>query len=738
MNPIYTYIMSARRRKTLRAAFLVLSLSAAWALPVRAGLEAPAAAQVVAQLVARIFEQTHYNHRPIDHALSRQMLRNYLEAYDYNHMIFDKADIDDFEARYGDRLDDAIKEGNLTPAFDIFDRFLKRLEQRKAQIEKFAASTFTFTSDETLVADRHELPWPADEKEAANLWRLRVKLEILQEKMGGTKPEEIVKTVLTRYERLLRSYKEFDASDVLQAYLSALAHSFDPHSDYMAAPQAENFSISMRLSLVGIGAVLRSEDGYAKIVSLVPGGPAATDGRLKPNDRIEAVAQGEGPFLDVVGMKLDRLVQLIRGEKGSTVRLKVVPAQAAESSARTVIALVRDEIKLTDQEAKAKIITLAAAAGGKAARLGVINLPSFYADLRGAGDAKSTTRDVLKLLGKLKAEAIDGLILDLRHNGGGSLSEAIALTRLFIDDGPVVQVKDTRGMIKTLYTPSLESGIPYAGPMLVLTSHASASASEILAAALQDYGRAAIVGHKNTFGKGTVQSVVELDQYLPSAMRSYKPGSLKLTIQKFYRVSGGSTQNRGVIPDIRLPSVTDHMELTETSLKNALPYDEVDPVPFRRLDTVTGVLAKLQKGSNERLASSPEFGYIREDIERFKKQQADKAVSLNEEKRRAEKKAEEDRVKARKDERAGRKKPKRQEVEITLSSIEGKPAPAPVAVAASTAAKTGEGLGDEEENKDPSAPDAYLDESLQILSDWVFLTAGRNQSAGAPAPVATP
>ncbi len=712
-------------RWTGRAASLTLVLIAAWSLPAWAVLESTPAEQVVAQLVARIFEQTHYNHRPIDESLSRQWLHEYLEYYDYNHMFFEKSDVDEFGTRYGDRMGESIRNGDLSPAYEIFERFLKRAQERKTQVERFAASTFTFTEDESLVVDRHELPWPADEKESTNLWRLRVKFDILQERLGSAKPEDPAKTVTTRYDRLLRSFKEFDANDVLQAYLDALAHSYDPHSDYMAAPSAENFNISMKLSLVGIGAVLRSEDGYAKIVSLVPGGPAAKGGRLKPNDKVEAVAQGDGPFLDAVGMKLDRLVQLIRGDKGTTVRLKVIPAESADSSKREIIALVRDEIKLTDQEARAKILTVPEP-GGKSARIGEIDLPSFYADLKGAGDAKSTTRDVVKLLAALESKGIDGLILDLRHNGGGSLSEAVALTRVFINDGAVVQVKDTRGFTRVLRTPAPESDVSYAGPMLVLTSRASASASEILAAALQDYGRAVIAGHKSTFGKGTVQSVVELDQYMPSALREHKPGSLKLTIQKFYRISGGSTQNRGVIPDIRMPAVADSMDMTETSLKNAMPYDEVEPVPYQKLDKVTPVLAQLDKDSQVRVAASPEFGYIREDIERYQKQQKDKALSLNEGKRRAEKTADEDRAKNRKAARAARKTPKFPEVEITLEALISKPAA--TAVQASTQAKTADLNGEEEENKDPSAPDVYRDEAARIVADWISLIP-RGQAA---------
>ncbi|MDD5628929.1 MAG: S41 family peptidase, partial [Elusimicrobia bacterium] len=455
----------------IRAA-LILGFALLPARPARAALEPAPAAQVVGQLVARIFEQTHHNHRPIDEALSRQWLRDYLEYYDYNHMFFEKSDVDEFEARYGERLGDLVHNGDISPAYEIFERFLKRAQQRKAQVERIASSSFTFTEDESLVVDRHELPWPSDEKESAELWRLRAKFDILQERLGGTKSEEQVKTVLTRYERMLRSFKEFDANDVLQAYLDSLAHSFDPHSDYMAAPSAENFNISMKLSLVGIGAVLRSEDGYAKIISLVPGGPAAKDGRLKPNDKIEAVAQGDAAFVDAVGMKLDRLVQLIRGDKGTTVRLKVIPAESTDSAQRVIVVLVRDEIKLTDQEARAKIFTVPepgpAGQDGKSSRIGEIELPSFYADLKGASDAKSTTRDVQKLLAKLESEGIDGLVLDLRHNGGGSLSEAVALTKVFINGGPVVQVKDTRGFIRVLRTPVLDSAVSYSGPLLVL------------------------------------------------------------------------------------------------------------------------------------------------------------------------------------------------------------------------------------------------------------------------------
>lgn len=700
-----------------------------------AAIEPEPAAPVIGQLVARIFEQTHYNHHPVDDAASRQLLQNYIDSIDYNHMILEKSDIDAFQAAYGDNLDDRLKEGDVAPAYEIFERFLARLEERAALVKTLTASSFTFTNDESLIIDRHEAPWPATATEARELWRLRVKYEVLQEKLDGAKPEDQIKTVNTRYERLLRTFKEYDSSDVIQTYLTALAHAFDPHSDYMAAPQAENFNISMKLSLVGIGAVLRSEDGFAKIVSLLPGGPADSDKRLKPNDKIEAVAQGEEPFLEVVGMKLDRLVQLIRGEKGSVVRLRVIPADAIDPSTRIVISLVRDEIRLTDQEARAKIITVPGSSpSGKNTRVGVIDLPSFYADMKSAGEAKSTTRDVEKLLDYLKKEGIDGLILDLRRNGGGSLAEAISLTGLFIPEGPVVQIKDTRGLIKNLKDTDPE--LAYNGPMLVLTSRASASASEIFAGALQDYGRAVIVGEKSTFGKGTVQSVVELSQYLPAAMQSYKPGSLKLTIQKFYRVSGGSTQNRGVIPDIRLPSLADHMDGTETALKNALPYDEVEPARYQRMDHVASTLNSLQKASTSRINASPEFAWAKEDIERFKNQMKDKTISLNEKTRLEEKEAEQARMTARKKERAAHKIKKLEEQDVTLDSIDGKPLPPKASPEPADKAAAKKEDGDYE--KAPPSPDLFLDESLRIVTDLAALTASRQTAAGSPKLINTP
>ncbi len=728
---------------------ITVALALVLALPASA-LDKYGGGPIVAELVGRLLEQTHYVRRPIDDAVSLELLHNYLNTYDYNHMILEKSDVDEFTAKYGATLDERIKDGDVEAAYEIFDRVVLRLTERVALVKELTSSTFTFTTNEKIVVDRHELPWPATKEEARELWRLRVKHEYLLEHLAKlksadvraeaakkalekpsvssetvkapTKPAEAAKpvkeltikeTIDQRYDRFLRSFKEYDSIDVFSSFVSALTRVYDPHTDYLAAAQKENFDISMKLSLVGIGAVLRSEDGYARIVSLVPGGPADTDKRLKPNDKIEAVAQGDGPFIDAVGMKLDRLVQMIRGEKGSTVRMRVIPAAAIDPATRVVITLVRDEIKLTDQEAKAKIFTVPGK-DGKSSRVGVLDLPSFYADMRGGSDGKSATRDTERLIVEMKRRGVDSLIIDLRRDGGGSLSESVSLTGLFINTGPVVLVKDARGTIKPLRDNDPMTG--FDGPLLVLTSRGSASAAEIFAAAIQDYGRGVVVGEKNTFGKGTVQSVLELNQYLPPAYRSYKPGALKLTIQKFYRVSGGSTQHRGVLPDIHIPFYGDISESTESSQKNALPYDEIEPAPYDRSATLQARLSTLSKNSTARVASSREFKWVKEDMKRWEIMKKDKSLSLNIKTRLAESKAAEERQTARKKERQARPEKPYASEEITLALLDGK-APS---VSSTTASAPPAPPVDEDDpafDRAPDAPDAVLDETLRIAFD---------------------
>ncbi len=753
-----------------------LALSLALATPAGA-VERYAGGPVVAELVSGILERTHYNRKPIDDAASKIFLKNYLDAFDYNHMILEKSDVDEFEARYGTTLDDRVKSGDVDAAYEIYDRVLKRLEERVELVKKYTAMEHDFTKNESVILDRHEVAWPKDRAEVEELWRLRIKHEVLLERMAraraeeakaaakaketakadkaapadpkipkpdaprpsaanpdapkeavaGTppsatapkkeeKPQTIKEVVDTRYERLLRSYKEYEGVDVIQTFLNALTQVIDPHTDYLAAAQKENFDISMRLSLVGIGAVLRSEDGYAKIVSLVPGGPADSDKRLKPDDKVEAVAQDDGPFVEVTGMKLDKVVGMIRGEKGTIVRLRVIPASAIDPADRQIIALKREEIKLTDQEAKAKLITVPGREG-KNAKVGVIDLPSFYADMQGGMDGKSATRDVERLLAELKKRGAEAIIIDLRRDGGGSLSESVSLSGLFIKEGPVVQVKDHRGTIKILR--DVDPTVAYEGPLVVLTSRASASAAEIFAAAIQDYKRGLVIGEKSTFGKGTVQSVLELNQYLPPAYRAYKPGALKLTIQKFYRVSGGSTQHKGVLPDIHLPSIGDVAYNTESSYKNALPYDEVEPAPHE--PSAPPRLARLASASAQRVATDREFRWMKQDIERYEKEKKEKDVSLNEKTRLAENKAAEDRIAARKKERASAKVKPLPSEDISLASLDGK-APA---VEKSTAPATPAPADDEDPGfeRAPDAPDAVLEESARVAMD---LAAGES------------
>jgi carboxyl-terminal processing protease len=558
-----------------------------------------------------------------------------------------------------------------------------------------------------------------------------VKYELLEERLSKEKPEEAISIITRRYDRLLRSMHESDSDSVLEIYLNALTQAYDPHTSYMSPPSMDNFNINMRLSLTGIGAVLRSEDGYAKIVGVVPGGPADLDKRLKVNDRIVSVAQGDGPMVDVVDMRLNKVVELIRGPKASTVRLKVIPADAPDSSSRVEIKIVRDEIKLTEKEAKAKIVEKKDA-DGKLLRLGYIDLPSFYADMKRDKNSKSSSRDVARLLEKLNAERIDGLVVDLRRNDGGSLPEAIALTGLFIRDGPVVQVKEggpaaNNPRIRVLRDE--DSDVVYDGPMIVLVSHMSASAAEIFAAALQDYGRAVIVGDQNTFGKGTVQSVIDLDTLMMFKQSKQPTGSLKLTTQKFYRISGGSTQAHGVTPDIHLLSRLDAQPIGESTMPSSLPYDEVPRSDYKKLAMTALYVPELKSRSAQRVSQDPEFKYVQEDVDRIKKQLEEKIVSLNEARREAEKKANTERLEARKKERQAHKAEPPKTIELTLETLDGKTNTV-AALSSKVMEEVAHNSGDGE-RKEPVEPavDPYYEEGFRILIDYIDLMSVKTAKA---------
>ncbi len=697
--------------------------------------------------VGRLLEEGHYTHHPLNDAVSRKHLTGYLEMLDFSHLFFTQKDIDGFTAKYATTLDDDILLGNVKPAHEIFDVFQKRVEDRIKKIKELVKQPMDFTSNETVVLNRQKAPWPKDEAEADKLWHDRIVNELLQEKLSDHPIEPGPKLVERRYDRMLRNIHEEDAEEQVKLFLDALAQAYDPHSEYLSASDLKNFSINMGLSLVGIGAMLRSEDGYAKIESLVVGGPAQTSGRLKVGDRITAVAQGPKEFVDVREMRLDKVVEQIRGKKGTKVRLLVIPAAAADPAQRKTVELVRDEIKLKDQEARADII-IKKNRDGDPVKLGWITLPSFYADMD--SHKKSTTKDVLALLKRLKREKIGGLVIDLRRNGGGSLEEAIALTGLFFKSGPVVQTKGANERVVISTDP--DPGIAYDGPLVVLTSRQSASASEIFAGALQDYGRAVVVGDKSTFGKGTVQTILEIGRFTSLlGTRSQDDGALKLTIQKFYRVAGGSTQLHGVASDIVLPTLTDLPEFGEGALKNALPYDEVPAAKYTKWsDSHSLFLDELKARSAARVATDPEFHYVMDDLQRLRKKLDENRISLNEDVRRKEVDEQKARKETRSKERLARQEEEPSIYRVTLETIDAPKLelimyPGKIAEARSKGSLkvAPEAAPDADDDLDPNgdltggdeskaaAIDPERDEALNILSDLVQLTAGPKTASAA-------
>ena len=685
----------------------------------------------VAVTVARMLEQGHYLH-PLSlseknpprleseppETMSERVLRNYFNMLDYTHLYFTKGDIDEFIQRFSPTLASDILHGDLTAPREIFTRFRQRVGDRVAKNRDLAAAPHDFASTNNVEIDRKKAPWPADLQQADQLWSDRIEAELLGENLIEHPLNPPAKVVTKRYDQFLKSVNEQSDEDVIKTFLVALSQSYDPHSEYMSPSDMENFNIQMRLSLVGIGAVLRTDDGYAKIVEVVPGGPADKDGRLKANDKIAAVAQGNQPFEDVVDMKLDKVVEKIRGSKGSQVRLQVIPANATDPSKRKIIEITREEVKLKESEAKGEVID-SVNPEGKQVKIGWLTVPSFYAEMdkHGAGDAKSTTKDVRRILERMKKEGIEGLVIDLRRDGGGSLEEAINLTGLFVGSGPVVQAKDANGKVTVAKD---EEGQPfYTGPVIVLANRLSASASEIFAAALQDYGRAVIVGDQRSFGKGTVQTLLDVGKFMPLFHdEGSKAGSLKLTIQKFYRVSGGSTQHRGVLSDIVLPSPTDTPEIGESSLPNPLAYDEVDPQAVNKFAFTSPFLATLKERSADRVSKDPEFKYITEDMKRFREKLDLNQLSLNE-KIRKEELAQE---KARKDERKKERKlhPVQEPAayEVTLDTVDKPVLPKVTLKKKPAKEKTVKDPDAEEDEADVAlTPDPIRHEAINIIQD---------------------
>jgi len=616
----------------------------------------------ITEVVGQVLSQSHLRQKFLDNELSEIFFDNYIDALDLNHQIFLQADIDEFQERYRAQLDDFTlgvlnqkRVPNAAPAFEIFERFKERLVERRTMIEELLEAEYVFNVPDQIQVKRSEEPWPTTAEEAKELWRLRIKYDLLQGKIGDEELTKVKERIAKRYDRLVRDYQSLEPDEILQIYLTSLASAYDPHSDYMSPTTAEDFYIkNVNNELTGIGALLRSNEGYCQIVSLVPGGPADKSKQIKPGDKIIGVAQGEQEAVDVVEMKLNKVVQMIRGELNTEVRLTIIPAKSVDGSETKVVSLIRDRIELKDQFSKARIISLPDEKG-RTRRLGVLTVPQYY---------DNVAADTAALLKRLEKEQVEGIALDLRKNGGGILPEAVALTGLFIPKGPVVQVQNYAKEKKILEDE--DPSTIYDGPLVVLVSQLSASAAEITAAALQDYQRAVIVGDQSTHGKGTVQTLMELNRFKGTPEQS---GMLKYTIQKFYRIAGGTTQKHGVTPDIILPSIYDYMELGEANLPRSLEPDSIDPASFEKVNHVPSNLPELSKISQERIAMDKDFQYVLDDIERYKEIKQRKTISLNEEDRSVEKQEEEDRNKQRRKERLARRFPGLKIHRITMDEI---------------------------------------------------------------------
>ena len=698
----------------------LVTTATVWALRPELRLDATTPDGQITELTAQLLEHGQFSHQPIDNAMATKFLDQYIDSLDGSHELFLQSDIAECHRFLPHRANATVDKGDTRPAHVIFDRYLQRLAERAAFVTKaLATEKFDFSGHDRFLADREKAPAPRDETEAHALWHERLQAEVLQEKLVGKKPDQFVQTLTHRSQRQVEMMKKLSGASVLELYLNGLAHAYDPHSDYMGREQLESFNIAMNLSLAGIGATLQADDGICKIMELVPGGPALASGKLKAGDKIVGVSQGPGKeMVDLVDLPLPQAVELIRGPKGTEVTLTIIPAGAMDDVRKTVT-IQRDQIHLESQEAKARIVDFPTK-DARTMRLGVIDLPAFYADEDGKG--QSATADVAQLVNKLEEQNVRGIILDLRRNGGGSLAEAISLTGLFIPSGPIVQTRDLAGQVKV---GSDDDGHAlYTGPLIVLTSRFSASASEILAGALQDYGRARIVGDTSTFGKGTVQTMLSLKSIMErnGISPASDPGALKLTVSKFYRPGGSSTQLRGVRADIVLPSFTDTPEISEAGMKNPMPWDSVPAASYPHFDLVKPYVAQLSDASRARIASDRDFSWWDQDLARVEKQRADKSVSLNEAERRQELDATKARNKARAAERLAHPTALPKSDEITVENADQPGLPAPLEPAKLKAQNTAANAqdGDDEIAAAP-AEDVLLRETEHILTDYVNL-----------------
>ncbi|MGM9508079.1 carboxy terminal-processing peptidase [Larkinella sp. GY13] len=644
----------------------------------------------VEQLVARLLTTHHYRKVRLNDSLSSVVFDNYLKELDGNKAYFLASDVNSFE-KYRNNIDDQLINGELTAAYDIYNVFRKRYQERNKFVQENFVKPFDFTVDETFNTDREKANWPKSIEEQNDLWRKLLKNQSLELKLTGKADTSVVNSMKSRYKNLDRYMSRIKAEDVFQIYMNSFAESLDPHTNYMSPRSADRFNQEMSASLEGIGALLQEDGDYIKISDIVPGGPAFKSKLLTKGDKIVGVAQGEGgQIVNIVGYQVDDAVKLIKGPKGTTVRLQIQSNDAIAGAPPKEIRLVREKIKLEEQRAKKEVIEVTQ--NQKKYKLGVITIPVFYRDFEGARKREegfaSTTGDVQKFLNELKAEKVDGVVVDLRDNGGGSLTEAITLTGLFISRGPVVQVKEAQGDIEVQTDP--DPSIIYDGPLAVMVNRFSASASEIFAAAIQDYKRGLIVGSQ-TYGKGTVQTMVDLNTWLKE---SEKVGQVKMTIAKFYRINGSSTQHKGVTPDIELPSAFSAEEYGESSQPSALPWDQIASARFdvtRSLDDK--IIAKIRERYEQRLKSDTDMKQLIADFAELKRAKEKTVVSLQESKR---KKERDDAEKRRK----------------SISASAGEPV------------ATNDSTTPAKDPKDAKAPkkDLYLDECGKLLADYIAFT----------------
>jgi len=706
-------------KRTLLWLILALSMVAhgatidAGARPVE--LKPTAQEAEAARLAAEVLTRYHYKAVPLDNAMSAKIFDQYLKALDPEKVFFIQADVDRMSA-YRSKLGDAILKQDLSAPFAMFNLYQERAAERFGYARSLLKKGFDFQQSESYQYAREKEPWAKSDAEIRELWRKRVKNDWLRLKLAGKDDKSIAEVLDKRYGNFLKRVGQVTSADAFQTYMNAYTMAIDPHTNYLAPRAAEEFDIAMRLSLVGIGAVLAQVEEHATIRELVPGGPAALSGQLKPGDRIVGVAQGEtGTMADVFGWRLDDVVSQIRGAQDTVVVLEIIPADAGPDDKHKLVPLVRKTINLEQQAAKASVHTIVD--GNVTRRVGVITLPSFYEDVagrqKGAQDYRSAARDVARLLDGLKKEKVDGVLMDLRNNGGGSLAQAVELTGLFIDQGPVVQHRDAGGRIGV--ETDTVTGVAWDGPLAVLINRGSASASEIFAAAIQDYGRGLIIGEPS-FGKGTVQTVVDLDQFAKKG----KPqlGELKMTVAQFFRINGGTTQLRGVTPDILFPAAADEDSFGESSYDNALPWTQIKPVNYSRAGDLKGLVPVLLALHDARVKSDKDFQYLQEDLTEAKQRHKKNVISLNEAERRKERAAEESR-------QAGRQNSK-----MTGSG----------AAPNQRSALADDGLQPDErklanelaaEKARKEAKDVFLDEAVNILGDDVaVIQTGAGLTAG--------